>query len=251
MKEGTENSVKFKKLKRRLSLPEWQVIGLLEAIWKLTRNSAPEGDIGRFDNEDIAASIEYEDDPDELIRHLVECGWLDEDEEYRLIVHDWSEHVPTYLKGNFAKRQKLFADQDAKQRTKHGAKEGAKQPAKEGAKDTAKQGATKPSLAKPSQAKPSQVESSSSFIENQEFRDLLEAWKSVRFEEHNSVLGPSQEQFVLMEIGRLCGDNVDAAIDLMRFNVNISSKSIRVPDPPKAKANANGKSRPTVEELFS
>ena len=144
MKEGVENSVKFKKLKRRLRLPEWQVIGLLESIWKLCRTSAQAGDIGRFDNEDIAASIEYQDDADELITVLIECGWLDEDAEFRLIVHDWSDHVPSYMKGNFAKHGKLFADQVAKQR-------------ETAPVEVAKQGATKPNLTKPSQAKPNQA----------------------------------------------------------------------------------------------
>lgn len=116
MKEGTENKLKFKKLKRRLSMPEWQVIGLLEAIWKLTRSSAPEGDIGRFSNEDIAAGIEYDGDADELVNHLVETCWLDEDEEFRLIVHDWSDHVPTYMKGQMKRYKKQFADRAAKER---------------------------------------------------------------------------------------------------------------------------------------
>ncbi len=116
MKEGVESTLKFKKLKRRLGLPEWQVVGLLESTWKLCRTSAKAGDIGQYSNEDIAAAIEYAGDADEMIAALVESGWLDEDPEYRLIVHDWSDHVPTYLKGNFAKHGKTFADQSAKQR---------------------------------------------------------------------------------------------------------------------------------------
>jgi len=51
MKEGVENTLKFKKLKRRLSLPEWQVIGLLESVWKLGRTSAQAGDIGKHSNQ--------------------------------------------------------------------------------------------------------------------------------------------------------------------------------------------------------
>lgn len=149
MKEGTESNVKFKKLKRRLNLREWETIGVLEAIWKLTRTSCPAGDIGKFSNEDIAAAIEWSGDADELIGCLVACGWIDEDEEFRLIIHDWSDHVPTYLKGNFAKHNKQFANEVAKQR----AKQVAKQPANEAAEHVA----TKPSLVKPSQAESSQA----------------------------------------------------------------------------------------------
>ena len=149
MKEGTESKVKFKKLKRRLGMPEWQVIGLLEAIWKLARTSAQAGDIGKFSNEDIAASIEYDDDADELVRHLSECGWLDEDEEYRLIIHNWSAHVPTYLKGNFKSHGKQFADQVAKQR----AKQVAKQPTKHVANSEGLPSLVKSSLAKSKEKK--------------------------------------------------------------------------------------------------
>lgn len=159
MKQGTTEKVKFKKLKRRLRLPEWQVGGLLDAIWRSTASNAPAGDIGRLSNEDIAASIEYEDDPDELVQHLVECGWLDEDDEFRLIVHDWSDHVPNFLKGGFAKSGRTFADQIVKARegAKQVAKQVAKHPAKQVASEPAKLPPTKPSQYKLSQAEPSQA----------------------------------------------------------------------------------------------
>jgi len=123
MKQGVENTMKFKKLKRRLRLPYWQVVGLLESVWKLGLTSAQAGDIGRYSNEDIAAAIEYEGDPDELIAVLVDCEWLDNDPEFRLIIHDWSDHIPTYLKGNFKGRKKEFADVVAKRRAKRPAKQ--------------------------------------------------------------------------------------------------------------------------------
>lgn len=116
MKEGTENTLKFKKLKRRLQMPEWQVIGILEAIWKLGRTSAQDGHIGKYSNEDIAAHLEYAGDADELISALVETGWIVEDKQFRLYFNDWSEHVPTYLKGNFAKHKRKFVDQIVKER---------------------------------------------------------------------------------------------------------------------------------------
>lgn len=157
MKEGVESSVKFKKLKRRLSLPEWQAIGLLEAIWKLARVSAQDGAIGKFSNEDIAASIEYDGDADVLVTTLVECGWLDEDPEFRLIIHDWSEHVPTYLKGNFKTHGKEFADVIAKQRAKQVTKQPAKQVAEQVAISNVLPSLTQPSQAPPSPTQPSQA----------------------------------------------------------------------------------------------
>lgn len=177
MKEGTENNVKFKKLKRRLGFPEWQVIGLLESIWKLTRTSAQAGDIGRFSNEDIAASIEYKGDPDELINHLTECGWLDEDEQHRLVVHDWSEHVPNYIKGNFVKHGKSFVDGSAREN----AKATPKEVPKETRSDTRMDASTKSSQVKPSQAQSNQVKPSINSVAGSDVpnaKEFFDRWNS-------------------------------------------------------------------------
>lgn len=131
MKVGTTEKIKFKRTKRALGLPLWQAVGLIESVWMSAYQNAPAGDIGKMSNEDIAAAIEWEGSPDELIAQLVKDGWLDEDEEFRLIVHDWSDHVAQFLKGAFAKHGKLFADQVAKQRAKQRAKQNEEQPAKD------------------------------------------------------------------------------------------------------------------------
>jgi hypothetical protein len=108
MKKAALTSLKFKKFQRRLKLPFWQAIGLLEAVWKVTESNAPAGDIGKLSNGDIAFAIEWEGDADGLISALLECGWLDASDKYRLVVHDWPEHAPSYLKGGFAKNGKSF-----------------------------------------------------------------------------------------------------------------------------------------------
>ena len=95
MKAGTESKAKFKKLQRRLGLRQWQCVGLLESVWQVTARDAPRGDIGRLSNEDIAATIEWEGDENELVATLVATGWLDECDTHRLVVHDWHDHCPT------------------------------------------------------------------------------------------------------------------------------------------------------------
>ncbi|MCF7848734.1 MAG: hypothetical protein K9M45_07790 [Kiritimatiellales bacterium] len=103
MKATIEMHPKFKKLKRRLDLPLWQVKGLLEAVWNLTAQTAYRGDIGKLSNDDIAASIEWDGDADELIMALLETGWLDKSENHRLVVHDWEDHCAKYVKANIAR----------------------------------------------------------------------------------------------------------------------------------------------------
>ncbi len=136
MKLGATDSIKFKKLKMRLGLPHWQAVGLLESVWRFVERDAPLGDIGRHPDDDIAAAIEWTGDPSELIQALVECRWLDRSEDHRLVVHDWADHMPTWLVGNLKRHGKTVvgngpAKQPAKEYTKQVAKQTTKQPAEE------------------------------------------------------------------------------------------------------------------------
>lgn len=153
MKLSAPQSSKFLKLKRRLSLPHWQCVGLLESVWLFTQHNAPLGDIGRHSDEDLAAAIEWAGDPTALVTALIECGFIDECDENRLVVHDWIDHAPTYLKGAMAKHGKEFCRvvrRSAKQGAKHGARGGQRKttpPPQHPAPNH-----TKPSLTEPNQA---------------------------------------------------------------------------------------------------
>jgi hypothetical protein len=105
MKVGTENHLKTKRLKRLLGKPCYAVVGLLESLWLLTISSADEGDVGRFSNEEIADAIEWDGDADALIDALITAGWLDRDDERRLVVHDWLDHCPKYIKDRLRQRR--------------------------------------------------------------------------------------------------------------------------------------------------
>ncbi|NQV27748.1 MAG: hypothetical protein HQ518_25650 [Rhodopirellula sp.] len=125
MKVGTTELVKFRHLKRALGLPHFGAVGILESLWMFAAKNSPLGDIGKHSNEDIACMVEWDESPDELIDHLVKYRWLDAHPEHRLVIHDWSEHAPNWLKGNLASRGKQFAD-TLSQPAKHGAKRSAK-----------------------------------------------------------------------------------------------------------------------------
>lgn len=165
MKSGTESKTKFRQLKRRLHLRYWQAVGVLETLWRVTRADAPAGDIGKLDNEEIAAAMEWEGDPDELINALVETHWIDRDDDFRLVIHNWSKHVPNHMKGAFVKHDKMFADQiiSARRANGHVARDDAKQLAKHTARDgpiapclgtMLEHHATQPNLTKPNLTKP-------------------------------------------------------------------------------------------------
>lgn len=132
MKVGTTELVKFLKLKRALGLSHFATVGLLESTWMFALKNAPRGDIGRHSNEDIACMIEWDGDPDELIDALVKYQWFDRHPDYRLVIHDWSDHAPKWLKGNVASHGKQFADTPAP------AKQRAEQPARPAAQAATK-----------------------------------------------------------------------------------------------------------------
>jgi hypothetical protein len=109
MKANTPELMKFKRLQRRLNETRRGIIGLLESMWIEVCRNCPEGDIGRFSNEEIAIMVDWNGDSDFLVNALVECSWLDRCSKNRLVVHDWSDHCPTYVKGGLAKKGKDIA----------------------------------------------------------------------------------------------------------------------------------------------
>lgn len=109
MKPKTTELLKFKRLSRRLNESVRGTVGLLEMLWVGTAKNAPGGDIGRFSNEEIAVMCDWEGDPDALVDALVETRWLDRCETHRLLVHDWPEHAPDYVRGNLKRWGRDFA----------------------------------------------------------------------------------------------------------------------------------------------
>jgi hypothetical protein len=108
MKRGTQGNSKFRALARRLDVRDYVVVGLLECLWHLCARETPCGDLGRLPNHRIAMGIDWEGDPDDLVDALTECGWLDESEEYRLVVHDWHEHADETLRKQLLRTARAF-----------------------------------------------------------------------------------------------------------------------------------------------
>lgn len=76
-----------------LGIPVHSACGILELMWHFTAKYALQGDIGRHPNHAIAKAVGWQGDADQLIRVLVDCGWLDVHPRYRLLVHHWFEHA--------------------------------------------------------------------------------------------------------------------------------------------------------------
>jgi len=100
--------MKFKKLQRLLGVNRIVTIGTLEMLWIATQKNAPQGDIGKFSDLEIAIECEWEGDPETLVSALVESGWLDVCDTHRLVVHDWEHHAPGWISRQLKRHQKSF-----------------------------------------------------------------------------------------------------------------------------------------------
>jgi len=84
---------KTRRLAKLLGVPLYSAVGVLECLWHFTARHAIRGDIGRWSDAEIADRVDWPtDDVERLIGALVDAGWLDRDEQHRLIVHDWHDH---------------------------------------------------------------------------------------------------------------------------------------------------------------
>jgi hypothetical protein len=76
-----------------LGVPLYSAVGLLELLWHFTSCYTPRGDIGRFPNKALARACRWTRGADKLISAFIEAGWIDTDDLYRLVVHDWADHA--------------------------------------------------------------------------------------------------------------------------------------------------------------
>ena len=83
----------MKKLARALNINRGWAVGLLESLWHWTSKFAPQGDIGKHEDIDIAEGCFWDRDPEELIEALVKTGWVDQCPHSRLVIHDWHDHA--------------------------------------------------------------------------------------------------------------------------------------------------------------
>lgn len=97
-------------LMSRLSINRREAIGLLDMLWDWAIDYAPSGDVGKWSNGVIAGALEWLGDAESLVAALVGCKWLDENEQHRLIIHDWPDHAPQFHRAKLKKLGLSFLD---------------------------------------------------------------------------------------------------------------------------------------------
>lgn len=111
---------KTKRLARRLGLDVAAAAGYLICMWSWAMAIAPDGDLSRFDEEEIEVAAGWGGDDGRFVAAATECRWLDA-AEIGLMIHDWDEWAGP-LVAKRAKERKRSAERRAaaRQESAHG-----------------------------------------------------------------------------------------------------------------------------------
>ena len=103
---------KTKKLARLLGVSVPTVVGHLHGIWYWALDFAQDGDLRRYDPEEIADAALWEGEPGRFIEALVAAGYLDQTDN-GLAIHDWYDYAGRLIEQREARREQ---DRARKQR---------------------------------------------------------------------------------------------------------------------------------------
>lgn len=112
--QGTDRHPKTRKFCRRLGLSVPAAVGHLHMFWWWAMDFAEDGDISKFEAEDIADAMEYDGDSEALLTAMIDAGFIDETQSGRAI-HDWYDYA-----GKLIERRKNDALRKANSRKKSG-----------------------------------------------------------------------------------------------------------------------------------
>jgi hypothetical protein len=77
---------------RYLGISRVTMIGHLHVLWHWALDYAADGDISRYEAEEIAEAAMWEGDPHEFLRALIEAGFVDHDGN-EMVLHDWGDYA--------------------------------------------------------------------------------------------------------------------------------------------------------------
>jgi hypothetical protein len=111
-KRGILTHRKTRRLAKFLDVPDRYAVGLLESLWQLTAVSAPRGDIGQLDDEELADALLYDTKEEWLteLEALIKAKWIRRHDTYRLVVIGWSEHCEDAVRKLLTRRGLTFWD---------------------------------------------------------------------------------------------------------------------------------------------
>ena len=118
MKRGTIQHPKTLALARELNCEILLAVGVLESLWHWCATYAPQGDIGKYPDEMIAEGICWRKSPEKLIESLKKAGWLDANDKFRIVVHDWPDHCEEAVRKKLSRQGLTFWNGETQSRQK-------------------------------------------------------------------------------------------------------------------------------------
>jgi hypothetical protein len=91
---------KMKRAARIAGVSEPAIIGHLHLLWWFALSIAPDGDLSRFDADDLAIAVQFDGDPELFVKALRECGpsgsvgFITDD----MRLHDWDDYGGKYIR---------------------------------------------------------------------------------------------------------------------------------------------------------
>lgn len=89
------------------------MMGLLISFWLWALDNAPAGKLDGITHRMIARAAQYEGDAEKLAAALIRAGWLDENEDGELEIHDWYEYAGKLIDQRKAEKERSQRRRDA------------------------------------------------------------------------------------------------------------------------------------------
>ena len=89
------------------------MMGLLISFWLWALDNAPTGKLDGITHRMIARAAQYEGDAEKLAAALIRAGWLDENEDGELEIHDWYEYAGKLIDQRKAEKERSQRRRDA------------------------------------------------------------------------------------------------------------------------------------------
>lgn len=83
-------------------------IGYLELFWAFVAKKTPQGDVGKWSDGVIAHGCLWRGKASQFVHALTIAGFVDVDGKHRLLVHDWPQHCPNWVRAKLKKEGLAF-----------------------------------------------------------------------------------------------------------------------------------------------
>lgn len=92
----------------RLGVELPTAIGHLELLWAFVAKQSPQGNLGKWPDGAIARACYWMGDPEAFLNCLLKSGLVDVHKTHRLVIHDWSEHCPNWVRAKLKRTSTVF-----------------------------------------------------------------------------------------------------------------------------------------------